>query len=139
MALNKIYAEDTRTNRARVVPKGTVSGDFLLLDGDIPAVAITDRGDAERTYDAGYKMTITRPSGGVGLAADEASVATTGTWELPVTGVDDDTAQGTPVYITEAGELVLVETGNTLFGITDYPIGYARTDGLAPVRIGAPN
>lgn len=143
MATNKIFAEDTRTNRAAVVPEGTKSGDFLLVDG-VPAVAITDRGDATREYPFGAYGTLTLPSGGVSLEADEASVATTGTWELPVTGVNGDTAQGVKVYYKAASggdsaELVLTASGNTLFGITDYPIGYARTDGIAPVRIGAPN
>ena len=139
MATNKIFEEDARTNRARVVPLGTKSGDFLIVDG-VPCVAITDRGDAERTFSLGPIGKITVPSGGASLASNEATVATTGTWELTVDGADKDTGQGVEVFWDDTKkELTLTSTGNTAVGVTDYPVDYARTDDVAPVRIGAPN
>lgn len=162
MAVNAVFQENGKNNRARVVPEGTEAGDFLMIDGR-PAVAYTDRGDATRTYPVALGATITRPSGGVGFAEDEAGVAFDGTWDLPVTGVDEDTAQDVAVYFKagvdaipeveadpEEGiagspavpavpaELVLTSSGNTLFGYTDYPKeNYSKRAGIAPVRIGA--
>lgn len=143
MAINKVFAEDTRVNFAYTVPKGTESGDAVLVgaDEDIPGVAITSRGDAEDTVEwTGLGITVTYPSGGQSLAMDQATVATTGTWDLAVDGADDATGQGVPVYIAD-GKLSLTNSGTDIqFGITNYPAeGYARTDGVAPVRIGAPN
>lgn len=142
MATNAIFQENGKNNRARVVPEGTKAGDFLLL-GDRPAVAYTDRGDEARTYDVADGVSITRPSGGVGFAADEAGVAFDGTWDLPVTGVTVSTGNDVPVYYAAGAEgapgtLTLTKTGNTLFGYTDYPQeNYLKRAGIAPVRIGA--
>jgi hypothetical protein len=40
------------------------------------------------------------------------------------------------VYITAGGALNLTASGNTLFGYTDYPKGYTKENGRAPVAIG---
>lgn len=143
MALNRIFKENERNNRARVVPSGTVSGDPLLL-GTRPAVALTDRGDATRTFtDAGTGLTVSGlPSGGVGLEDDEASVAFDGTWEFTgvvssgTTAVPTTTAQDTLVYITSGDALTLASSGNTVYGAVDYPIGYHKAAGRIPIRIG---
>src|SRR5674476_1345462 len=144
MALNRIFKENERNNRARVVPSGTVSGDSLLL-GTRPAVALTDRGDATRTFtDSGTGISVTLPwQGGSGLGATEASVAFDGTWEFDgvvstgTTPVPTTTAQDTAVYIiTATNALTLVDTSNTLFGYVDYPVGYHKLAGTLPVRIG---
>lgn len=135
MALNRIFKETERKNRARVVPSGTVSGQPLLL-GIRPAVAITDRGDATRTFSLGGLSVSGTPSGGVGLEPNEASVAFDGTWEFPVTGATTATAQDSAVYITGAGALTTTASGNTLFGYVDYPVGYFKAAGRLPVRIG---
>ncbi len=139
MAVNAVFQENGKNNRARVVPEGTKAGDFLLIDGR-PAVAYTDRGDATRDYPAGAGAVITRPSGGVGFAPDEAGVAFDGTWDLPVEGATTSTGQDVAVYITsdDPAELTLTATDNTLFGYTDYPKdNYSKRAGIAPVRIGA--
>lgn len=135
MAKNKVFVENKEHNRAIVVPSGTKAGDFVVV-GDTIAVAITDRGDATRseTFD---EITIGYPSGGFGLAADEATCAFDGTWELPVTGADDFTANRAPVYLASAGYLTLTKGSNTRVGQTDYPKDYTRRDGYAPVQIGA--
>jgi len=135
MALNKIFAGKDGDNRARVVPSGTISGAPLLLSNR-PAVALTDRGNATRTQTIAG-VTITRESGGVGLEDNEASVAFSGTYEFPVAGAATNTADDVAVYITAGGALTLTSTGNTLYGYTDYPRGYRKEAGRAPVRIGA--
>lgn len=134
MALNRIYKENERNNRARVVPEGTKSGDPLLVE-DRPCVALTDRGDGEQTFTGGG-VEITVPSGGVGLGDTEASLAFDGTFEFEVTGATTATAQGAVVYMTGAGALTMTEGSNTRFGTVDYPIGYFKADGRLPVRIG---
>lgn len=135
MAINKIFQTNQADHRARVVPSGTVSGDPLLLESR-PAVALTDRGDATRTKVVNG-VTITYPTGGVGLATDEATVTFSGSFEFEVTGALTSTGNDEPVYITSAGALTLTEGTNTLYGHTDYPKGYVKRAGVAVVRIGA--
>lgn len=134
MALNRIFKENERDNRARVVPSGTKSGDPVLI-GARPAVALTDRGDATKTVTLGG-TSITLPSGGVGLADDEASLAFNGTFEFEVTGATTSTAQDSVVYITSAGALTTTATSNTRYGTVDYPKGYFKRAGILPVRVG---
>lgn len=141
MALNRIFKENELDNRARVVPSGTVSGDPLFIN-DRPAVALTDRGDATRTVtDAGTGVSVTLPSGGVGLADDEASLAFNGTFEFDVvstgsTPAPTSTPQDTVVYITGGGDLTLTEATNDRYGTVDYPKDYHRAAGRLPVRVG---
>lgn len=81
---------------------------------------------------------MTRPVGGVGNLDDSATVAFDGTWEFTgITGVTASTGQDVAIYITSGGALTTTATSNTLFGYTDYPRGYAKATGRAPVRIGA--
>jgi hypothetical protein len=137
MALNQIFAPTTGKNRPRVVASGVVSGQ-PLLSGAEPAVALTDRGDAVKTIAVpGSALTsVTYKSGGASLAANEASLAFDGTFEFAVATAATNTDSGVAVYITSGGTLTLVSTGNTLFGYTDYPKGYRKEAGRAPVRIG---
>lgn len=137
MALNQIFAPTMGKNRPRVVASGVVSGQ-PLLSGAQPAVALTDRGDATKTTAvAGSGITsVTYKSGGASLAADEASLAFDGTFEFPVTGALTSTDSGVAVYITTGGTLTLTVGTNTLYGYTDYPKGYRKEAGRAPVRIG---
>jgi hypothetical protein len=143
MALNHVYRGDPRNNRERVVPEGTVSGDPLLLD-DGPAVALTSRGDATKSFTTPQGYTLSGvESGGVGNATDSATVAFDGTYEFDgvvstgTTPVPTTTAQSTAVYITSAGALTLVATDNDLFGHVDYPPDYHKVAGTLPIRIGA--
>lgn len=137
MALNRIFKENERNNRARVVPSGTVSGDPLLIESR-PAVALTDRGNATKVFtESGTGLSVTAPSGGVGLDSDEASLAFDGTFRFEVTGATDgDEAQGTVVYITAANALTLTAGGNTRYGTVDKPKGWFDIAGELPVRIG---
>lgn len=134
MALNRIFKENERNNRARVVPAGTKSGDPLLVNSR-PAVALTDRGDATKTTTIG-PISWTEKSGGIGLAADEASCAFDGTFEFAVTGALVSTAQDAVVYITSGGALTLTAASNTRYGTVDKPKDYNFVTGRLPVRIG---
>ena len=133
MATNKVFQENTRNNRARVVPVGTKAGDFIFVEGRL-AVALTDRGDATKTTPISGGASLTLPSGGFSLKPNEASVAFDGTWHLPVTGATTTTNSGVPVYYN-AGTLQLTPLGNTV-GYTDYPQGFYKQAGFAAVRIG---
>ena len=133
MATNKVFQENTRNNRARVVPVGTRSGDFILTEGRL-AVALTDRGDATKTTPISGGASLTLPSGGFSLKPNEATLAFDGTWHLPVTGATTTTNSGVPVYYN-AGTLQLTPLGNTV-GYTDYPQGFYKQAGFAAVRIG---
>ena len=133
MATNKVFQENTKNNRARVVPVGTKSGDFLIVDGR-PAVALTDRGDATKTTPISGGASLTLPSGGFSLKPNEASLAFDGTWHLPVTDATITTGNGVPVYFN-AGKLQLTASGDPV-GYTDYPQSFYKQAGFAAVRIG---
>ena len=133
MATNKVFQENTKNNRARVVPVGTKSGDFLIVGGR-PAVALTDRGDATKTTPISGGASLTLPSGGFSLKPNEASLAFDGTWHLPVTGATIATDNGVPVYFN-AGKLQLTASGDPV-GYTDYPKSFYKRADFAAVRIG---
>ena len=133
MATNKVFQENTRNNRARVVPVGTKAGDVIFIEGRL-AVALTDRGDATKTTPISGGASLTLPSGGFSLKPNEASLAFDGTWHLPVTGATTTTGNDVPVYLN-AGKLQLTESGNPV-GYTDYPQGFYKQAGFAAVRIG---
>ena len=133
MATNKVFQENTKNNRARVVPVGTKSGDFLIVGGR-PAVALTDRGDDTKTTSISGGVFLTLPTGGFSLKPNEASLAFDGTWLLPVTGADSTTDNDVPVYFN-AGDLQLTASGDPV-GYTDYPQGFYKQAGFAAVRIG---
>ena len=134
MATNKVFQENTKNNRARVVPVGTKSGDVINVGGRL-AVALTDRGDATKTTPISGGASLTLPSGGFSLKPNEASLAFDGTWHLPVTGATTTTGNGVPVYLNAAGNLQLTASGDPV-GYTDYPQGFYKQAGFAAVRIG---
>mgnify|MGYP001770118745 CR=1 FL=1 len=136
MSTNRVYAAKLPAI-ARPVPAGTRAGDFLVVNGR-PVVALTDREGSTKTETLG-DLEIKFPSGGASLKAGEASLNVDGTYDLPVTGADDDTENDAPVYI-EGDELTLTKPAadEVIFGYTNYPPdNYARKAGIAPVRIGA--
>ena len=133
MATNKVFQENTKNNRARVVPVGTKSGDVIFTENRL-AVALTDRGDATKTTPISGGVSLTLPSGGFSLKPNEATLAFDGTWHLPVTGATTTTNSGVPVYYN-AGTLQLTPLGNSV-GYTDYPQGFYKRAGFAAVRIG---
>ena len=133
MATNKVFQENTKNNRARVVPVGTKAGDIINVGGRL-AVALTDRGDATKTTPISGGASLTLPSGGFSLKPNEAILAFDGTWHLPVTGATTTTDNDVPVYLN-AGKLQLTVTGSHV-GFTDYPQGFYKRAGFAAVRIG---
>jgi hypothetical protein len=134
MALNKIYAYTQEKTRERQVPANTQSGTPLVINTR-PCVTITARGDATRSNTV-TGITVSGPVGGVGNLPDSATVAFDGTWEFAVTGATTSTGQDVAVYLTTGGTLTLTVGTNTLYGYTDYPRGYTKVAGRAPVRIG---
>jgi hypothetical protein len=136
MATNMIFRYDSKQTRERPVPAGVQAGEPVLI-GTRPAVTLTARGDSTVTKLLPGGYTQTGPNGGAGNDPDKASVAFDGTWEFAVTGATTTTANEVAVFITSARALTLTATGNTAFGFTDYPKDYAKTAGVAPVRIGA--
>jgi hypothetical protein len=78
----------------------------------------------------------TIPIGNPWQTAGRATVAFDGTFEFTgITGVTTSTGQDVAVYITSGNALTTTSTGNTLFGYTDYPTGYTKATGVAPVRL----
>lgn len=134
MPTNQIYKPNRNLSKVRDVGGAVAQGTPLIVDGR-PGVTDSDSGGSTRTEVIGG-TTIEFPSGGVGLDEDFAVVHFDGTFEFEVTGATTSTDSGVPVYLTSAGALTLTEGSNTYFGVTDYPTGYAKVAGRAPVQIG---
>lgn len=130
-ALREIWAVTTE------VAVGTA-----LINGTRAGVAYAPSGGSVRTDAVGFApMTLTGiPSGGVGLDALQASVATDGSYEFPVTGAVASTQNGTPVYAVVASGrvtgLTLTLTGNSLWGVINNPQDYAASASAICVKIG---
>ena len=147
MAINKIYAETQELNRDRALaditapstaPTAIQSGVPVVL-GSRPAVSLTASGGSTKTEtNLGAGVTsITFTNGGVGNEDGHATFAFDGTFEFAVTGATATTKDDVKVYITSGGELTLTASTNTHYGYTDYPQGYQKVAGRAPVKIGA--
>lgn len=147
MALNKIFQSSTRLHRARALSTivsptapSTIQPGVPVLFADGPAVSLTASGNGTKTQTTGLGAgitSITVQNGGAGLAAGEASFAFDGTWEFAVAGVTTTTADGVEVFIVPAtGVLSTTSAGNTHYGWTDYPRGYTKENGRAPVKVG---
>lgn len=150
MALNKIFQSSQRLHRARAL--NTISNPttapttiqpgvpVTLGAGAIPAVSLTASGNGTKTQTTGLPVNVTSltyTNGGVGLAAGEASFAFDGTFEFAVTGALTTTTSDVEVFIVPVGgALTLTAAGNVHYGWTDYPKGYTKEAGRAPVRIG---
>lgn len=146
MAINKIYAETQENNRPRdlslvTTPSGltTIQPGTPVILGSRPAVSITASGNGTKTDTniGGNILSVTYGNGGASLADNQATFAFDGTFEFAVDGATATTKDEVAVFITSDGELTLTESGNTRYGITDYPTDYRREAGIAPVKIGA--
>lgn len=150
MALNKIFASTQELHRDRELSlitspspaPASIQPGVPVVIGSRPAVSITASGNATKTEASNLPAgitSITYQNGGVGNSASPASAtfAFDGTFEFAVTGATTSTASEVAVYITTAGALTLTEGTNVLFGYTDYPEGYRKEAGRAPVKIGA--
>lgn len=149
MALNKIFASTQSKHRDRALSlitapsaPSSIQPGVPVLFGSTPAVSLTASGNATVTKSTGLPEginSINYDNGGVGNGVDPAtaSFAFDGTWEFAVAGVSTSTANEVAVYMKSDGTLTLTNTEATLFGHTDYPVGYAKASGRAPVRIGA--
>ena len=141
VALNLVYRNDNKKNRVETLAETHGPGEPVLSLGGEPAVTITGSGDYTKSEVIEGVGTLSGvPAGGVGLVGKQVTLAFDGTWEFPtadITGVTANTAQGTAVYITSAGALTNVASGNTRYGTVDYPVDYDRTRGFTPIKIGA--
>lgn len=113
-----------------------------LLNGIRAGVAYTASGGFVRA-DAVTGAPVTYsgiPSGGIGLDALKASVATDGSYEFPVAGAVVGTANGVSVYaVVASGKvtgLTLTLGTNTLWGVVNNPTDYVAASGVACVKIG---
>jgi hypothetical protein len=148
MALSKIFQSSQRLHRARALSTivnptstpTTIQPGVPVTFTDGPAVSLTASGNGTKTQTtnlAAGVSSITYANGGVGLAAGEASFAFDGTFEFAVTGALTSTADGVEVFIVPAsGALTLTSSGNVHYGWTDYPRGYTKEAGRAPVKVG---
>lgn len=137
MALNLVYRNTDSQNRVEDLGKTLAPGAPAVSKAGLPVVAITGSADYTRTEQV-FQYTVSGiPAGGVGLRAQEVTLAFDGTWEFEVTGATAASAQGTKVYITAAGALTTTQGSNTEYGYIDWSTDYDRTRGLTPVRIGA--
>lgn len=147
MATNKIFQSSQRLHRARALstivqpttPPTTIQPNTPVVFTDGPAVSLTASGNGTKTQTtnlAAGVSSVTFSNGGVGLAAGEASFAFDGTFEFPVTGAATNTADGVEVFITTSGALTLTVGTNVHYGWTDYPRGYTKEAGRAPVKVG---
>ena len=154
MAQNKIFASTQELHRDRPLtdiivptPTTTIQPGVPVLIGSAaatarPAVSLTASGNGTKTENTNLPLgltSITYTNGGVGNDASPASAsfAFDGTFEFAVATAATNTASDVPVYITSAGGLTLTVGSNTLWGRTDYPVGYRKEAGRAPVKIGA--
>lgn len=144
MAKNMYKKYTEAKTREWAVPAGTRSGDVVInaQSGQV-GVALTDRGDATKSYPLPDGTTISGvPSGGVGNRPGGAVVAVDGSWLLTVAGVTNGdtgaggagTDEGTEVYQTVSGDFSLTATDNILIGVID---DGQIVGGVAPVLIGA--
>src|SRR6478752_5796488 len=148
MALNKIFQSSTRLHRARALatitspstPPTTIQPGVPVAFPDGPAVSLTASGNGTKTQTTSLPAgvsSITYANGGVGLAAGEATFAFDGTFEFAVTGATTSTADGVEVFIIPAsGLLTTTASGNGHYGWTDYPRGYTKENGRAPLKVG---
>lgn len=148
MALNLIFKGTDGRNRDRLLstitqpttPPTTIQPGTPVKFADGSAVSLTASGNGTVTQTTTLPpglTSITYTNGGVGNTSGSASFAFDGSYEFAVTGATTSTANGVEVYITTAGALTLTASTNAHYGWTDYPVGYEKVAGRAPVRIGA--
>lgn len=135
MSNNMIFSDIPSTRRVVPVPVGTRPGTAGVDLSDTPYVTITGRGDSTWTEQKAFGVSVTKTGGGVGLPADSATVAVTGTFRFPVTGASATTPNTTLVYITSAGALTLTAGSNKKFGKVDFFLG-ERSATETAVKIG---
>lgn len=138
MATNLVYRYTGEKTRVWALGAEKAPGVPVISATFEPAVTITGTGGYTRSQaNADGTTTTGIPAGGVGLAAQEATVATDGTWEFTVTGGLTSTPNNTQVYYVVAdGTLTLTASTNKLYGVVDYPKDYVKVNTILPVKIG---
>lgn len=135
---NLIYDYNHKTVEVWAVPAGTLQNTVVLDPaGGRAGVTLTAAGGTTKTFTlTGTDTSLTMNIGGQGLLANEAPVALSGTWQVPVTGASASTALGTKVYAASDGTLTTTATGNVYAGIVQSRLGSA-TAAATLVKIGA--
>lgn len=142
MATNAVFpytetATEIWTFAATTAPGVAVVGGVA---GAQPGVTLTGTGDYTKSQVVGPYTISGIPAGGVSLAPKDASVATDGTWEFPVTGGLTTTPQNTLVYAVVSSGVVtgltLTASTNKPYGKVNYTRDYVKTAGVLPVKIG---
>jgi hypothetical protein len=145
-----IFKYSERKTRVRTLAASVLGGTPVLDPLDArPAVALANSGDVVTTLTSsdiplgGGVSRIDYANGGVGLTGKQTILAYDGTFEFAgvvstgTTPVPTTTPDRTLVYITSAGALTLVSSGNTIYGRVDYPIDYYKVAGVLPIAVGS--
>lgn len=147
MSLNKIFQSSQRSHRARALstvtnpttPPTTIQPGVPVTFAEGPAVSLTASGNATKTITPNVNgvTSLTYANAPVGVAAGDAVFAFDGTFEFAVAGTTTGTLSGVEVFIVPVGgALTLTSAGNIHYGWTDYPYGYTKEAGRAPVKVG---
>ena len=137
MATNLVYRYTGEKTRVWDLGATFAPGLPVKSASNEPGVTITGTGNFTRSQVGPGPTTISGiPAGGVGLEGNEATVATDGTWEFPVTGGLTTTPNNTLVYITAGNALTLTAGSNVKYGVVDYPKDYVKVAGTLPVKLG---
>lgn len=135
MALNGVFASDPAKHRVWAVGTDVAPGTPVVSVSNEPGVTLTGSGDYTITQDLGG-IQVTYPTYAGGRAANEATVATDGTWEFAVTGGSSTTPNNTAVFRTSGGSITLTVGTNTPYGVVDYPTDYTVVGNVLPIKIG---
>ena len=141
MATNMVYRYSGEKTRVWALGAEFAPGLPVKSASAEPGVTLTATGGYTRTQVTPPYTISGIPAGGVGLAAGEATVATDGTWDFDVvssgaTPAPTSTPNNTLVYITSGNALTLASSGNSVYGVVDYPKDYVKVAGTLPVKIG---
>lgn len=131
-----LFAGIDGTNENWTVGAGTAPG-TPVVQGTRAGVTLTGSADYTASISFGPYTVSGIPRGGIGLTGTDATVATTGTFYLPVVGATTSVANGTEVYYDATAKgLTLTETDNVAFGVVNLPAGFVLDGTHLPVKIG---
>ena len=138
-ALVKTWGFAAATPKYTLAVQGGVVGVSLTPTTGIVAPNITDIGpykvNAPIAAGVGNDKATAIGTFAAGVAVD-GTFTFTGVVSTGSTPAPPSTAQGIPVFVTAAGELTLVATGNTRVGVVNYPATYNKAAGKLPIAIG---
>jgi len=132
-----LYPDDENKREVWTVGNNVAPGTVVAsADGTYVGVTITGSDDFAGSVQFGPYTLSGIPLGGVGHAADQATVATTGTPYLTVEGATTSTVQGTPVYWDATNKELTLTAGGTAVGRVNLHPGMVLDGTHLPVKIG---